>query len=255
MKQYLIFLCFLIAAGAHAQINESDTMRLQMQYRVGGNWQEGNFEIFTIRAAADLSTMLGNGQWVFKTQNNYLYQEVFKSRVDEDLFSRNYLYFRPQERVYGFLIGFLSTNFRRKIDLRAFGGAGATWQVIRRPKHLLKIAGGLLYEETNFFGETYNRSFYNGSSQINVWRSSHWLIGRHELLEGRLILNYYCFFQPSLQRGDNYRWQTEVYLDLPLFKGLNINFSYIYNHENVIVVGLRNFDLFFTYGISYQFKR
>lgn len=238
-----------------AQINESDTLRLQTRVNIGGNWQEGNFEIFTLRAKADLSTMLGKGTWVFKTQNNYLYQEVFKTRVDEDIFSRNFLYFKPQSRIYGFAIGFISTNFRRKIDLRYFGGGGATWQIIRTDKNILKIAAGILYEETKFKTDNFNIDFYDGSRFINVLRSSHWLIGKHEMFGGKVILDYYCFIQPSLQRADNYRWQVEASLDFPLSKALKVGVSYIYTYENVIADRLRNFDQFFTYGFTYQFKK
>lgn len=252
---FLVLFWLAVSATGFAQLNESDTMRLQMRYRIGGNWQEGNFEIFTLRATADLSTVINNYDWVFKTQNNYLYQEVFKKRVDEDFFSRNYLYYKPMNKIYGFVIGFVSTNFRRKIDVRYSGGAGFTWQIVRNPKHTLKFANGLLYEESYFAGNEYNISFYNGSNFIPVWRSSHWLIGRHEIFDKKLIFNYYCFVQPAFDRADNYRFQIEASLDMPLLKGLNINISYIYTHENVIISGLRNFDQFFTYGISYQFRK
>jgi len=219
MKKFIWILC-LLPVSLLAQINESDTLALQTRVNIGGNWQEGNFEIFTLRTKADLSTMLGNKTWVFKTQNNYLYQEVFKKRVDEDIFSRNFLYFKPQSRVYGFAIGFISTNFRRKINIRYFGGVGSTWQIVRTNKNTLKIAAGILYEETKFNSETYNIDFYNGSRFINVLRSSHWLIGKHEIFGGKMILDYYCFIQPSLQRADNYRWQVEASLDFPLGKAL-----------------------------------
>jgi hypothetical protein len=251
----IIWILLFIPFHLFAQINESDTLRLQTRVNIGGNWQEGNFEIFTLRAKADLSTMLGNGTWVFKTQNNYLYQEVFKTRVDEDIFSRNFLYFKPQSRIYGFAIGFISTNFRRKIDIRYFGGGGATWQIIRTDKNILKIAAGILYEETKFKIDNFNIDFYDGSRFINVLRSSHWLIGKHEMFGGKVILDYYCFIQPSLQRADNYRWQVEASLDFPLSKALKVGVSYIYTYENVIADRLRNFDQFFTYGFTYQFKK
>jgi hypothetical protein len=70
---FLVLFWLAVSATGFAQLNESDTMRLQMRYRIGGNWQEGNFEIFTLRATADLSTVINNYDWVFKTQNNYLY--------------------------------------------------------------------------------------------------------------------------------------------------------------------------------------
>ncbi len=251
----IIWVLLFIPFHLLAQINESDTLRLQTRVNIGGNWQEGNFEIFTLRTKADLSTMLGNGTWVFKTQNNYLYQEEFKTRVDEDVFSRNFLYFKPQSRIYGFAIGFISTNFRRKIDIRYFGGGGATWQIIRTDKNILKIAAGILYEETKFKIDNFNIDFYDGSRFINVLRSSHWLIGKHEMLGGKVIFDYYCFIQPSLQRADNYRWQVEASLDFPLSKALKVGVSYIYTYENVIADRLRNFDQFFTYGFTYQFKK
>lgn len=193
MKKIIWILFLFPISSLLAQINESDTLALQTRVNIGRNWQEGNFEIFTLRTKADLSTMLGDKKWVFKTQNNYLYQEVFKVLVDEYFFIRNFLYFKPQSRIYGFAIGFISTNFRRKIDIRYFGGVGSTWQIVKTSKNTLKIAAAILYEESKFKTDDFNVDFYDGSCFINVLRISHWLIGKHEMFGGKTILEYYCF--------------------------------------------------------------
>ncbi len=246
-------LLFLNIQSIYCQINESDTLTLQMRQNVGGTFQIGNFELFVLRFKADLSAKI-HDNWVFKTQNNYLYQTVFQKKVDEDIYSRNFIYYKPNSKLYGFAIAFISTNFRRKIDYRYFTGCGATLHLIRNKNHVIKFANGLLYEETKFKKIEFNDSFYDGNNFIQLYRSSHWLVGNHTFFNNHLHLYYYAFFQPSLNRFSNYRAQVESILEIPIRKNLFVNFTHVYTYENVIAKGLKNYDSILTYGITYQMK-
>ena len=250
---FISFNIFVLFEKAFCQINESDTLKFQMRQSATGTFQIGNFELFVLRYKLDLSTRITD-KWVFKTQNSYLYQTVAKKRVDEDIYSRNFIYFKPQSLLYGFAIAFVSTNFRRKIEYRYFTGIGATLHLLRTKNHVLKFANALLYEDTRFRNNQFNDAFYDGNKHIKLYRSSHWLIGNHFLFNNRLHLYYYAFFQPSLNRFANYRAQIESILEIPIRKNLLANFTHIYTYENVIVKGLKNYDSILTYGITYQFK-
>ena len=124
-------LVVLFPAVLIAQINESDTVRFKANLSLTGAWQEGNAEVLIFRGKAEV-VVSPTRAIVFKTQNAYLYQEFFKRKADEDIYSRNLLYYRPDRRFYPFLLGYLTTNFRRKVDLRYLAGGGMTWQMVRK---------------------------------------------------------------------------------------------------------------------------
>lgn len=131
----LLFYFLLLPILLSAQINESDTLKTKANLSLTGFYQGGNVETLIFRAKSDFS-FRPLKKWVFKTQNSYVYQEFGKKKADEDILSLNFLYLNPERRLYPLLLGFVSTNFRREIDLRYLVGAGVTYQVLHKKKQL-----------------------------------------------------------------------------------------------------------------------
>lgn len=165
MKHIILFSLLLFPYLLFAQLNESDTVNFKANLSLTGAWQEGNAEVLIFRGKAE-ATVKPIDALVFKTQNSYLYQAFFKQRADEDIYSRNILYFKPERKFYPFLLGFISTNFRRKIDLRYFIGAGATWQIVHNQNHWVKLGISGEYEETDFARDDFNEDNYDGNSFV-----------------------------------------------------------------------------------------
>ncbi|MDX1902905.1 MAG: DUF481 domain-containing protein [Thermonemataceae bacterium] len=245
----ICFVLFLFPFSLFAQINESDTLKLKSNLSLTGFWQEGNVETLIFRGKMDLS-FKPSKSLVFKTQNAYLYQEFFKRKADEDIFSRNFIYFKPENKVYPFLLGFVSTNFRRKIDLRYFVGAGATWQIIRQKNHLLKFALSGEYEETNFALTNFNENEYDGKKSISTWRTTAWILGKHHLFDNKMIFSYESYLQPSVEQNNNLRWQVEASLDFPIWKFLNFRINYLYTFEKIVIEKQKQEDKILTFGIN-----
>ncbi|WP_020606869.1 DUF481 domain-containing protein [Spirosoma spitsbergense] len=250
---WLLLLC-LTAASTLAQLNESDTTLVQVRASLTGSVQQGNVDVTTVRGKLDF-TLSPTRNWVFKSQNSSLYQSFYSTKADNDLFSRNYVYFRPWQRVYPFGIGYVSTNFRRSIAFRYFVGAGSTVQLVNRRQHVLKASVGVVYEETRFSASMFNEAAYNGSSTIARWRATTWLGGGHYLLDNHLRLYYDAFWQPAFSDGVNYRWQFDVGFDFPIWRGLAFNALYTYIHENVVVTHIRADDKILTAGLSYNIRK
>ncbi|GAB4025231.1 hypothetical protein GCM10028809_04870 [Spirosoma gilvum] len=235
-------------------MNESDTARLQVRASLTGNFQQGNVEVTTLRGKLDLVTSPVRS-WVFKSQNSSLYQSFYSTKADNDLFSRNYLYYHPERRVYPFAIAYVSTNYRRKIDLRYFAGAGGTLQLINTPRNVLKVSAGAVFEKTRFTATTYNEIRYNGSQAIDLWRGTAWLGGWHYLLDNHLRLYYDAYYQPAFSDAANYRWQFDFGFDFPIWRGLAFNALYTYTHENVVVTQVQPDDKLLTVGLSYTLRK
>ena len=159
MKNILYFFLFS-PIFLSAQINESDTLNLKASLSLTGFWQGGNVETLIFRAKSNLS-FKPSKKLVFKTQNSYVYQAFGKEKADEDILSLNFLYFNPERKIYPLVLGFVSTNFRREIDLRSLLGVGLAYQVYKKKKDWLKFSLTSEYEQTNSASDKFNLSCCN----------------------------------------------------------------------------------------------
>lgn len=242
---YLLFFSSFI----FAQLNESDTLKIKGQLSITGFWQGGNVQTIIFRTKAEGSVVPFKNS-VFKTSNSYVYQEFGKTKADEDILSLNFLYFNTHKKVYPLLLGFVSTNFRREIDIRYLFGAGMAFQIFNNKKNWIKLALSSEYERTNFKKTNFNHAVYNGEKSINTWRSTIWLNGRYELFKKKLILNHESYFQPSLQESNNYRWQADLSAEFPLWKYLNFKISYLHTFESLVIENQKQEDQFLSFGFT-----
>lgn len=254
LKPFLLFIILSMSMGkSFAQLNESDTTKFQLRASVTGNYQQGNVEVLNIKSKLDF-TYSPYKNWVLKSQNSSLYQAFYSVEADNDIFSRNYIYYQPQHKVYPFAIAYISTNYRRKIDNRYFAGAGITYQLINKKKNVLKLSASTVYETTNFKSNTYNYNEYNGDDKINLWRGTLYVGGWNYLLEKHIRLYYDAYWQPAFNNSNNYRTQVDVGVDFPIWKGLSFNAVYAFTHENVMIEKVKQEDKILTFGIAYNLK-
>jgi hypothetical protein len=255
MKSFhLCFLVLLITAkNTHAQLNESDTVKFQLRTSVTGNYQQGNVEVLTLRSKLDF-TFSPVRDFVFKSQNSSLYQAFYSTKADNDIFSRNYLYYKPQKKVYPFAITYISTNYRRKIDNRYFAGAGVTWQLINKANHVIKLSASVIYERSAFYTTVFNYTEYNGNKNIKLWRGTFYIGGWSYTAAKHIRLYYDAFYQPALNNKHNYRLQADIGLDFPVWKGLSFTALYTLTHENVVVKNIKQDDRILTFGLAYNFR-
>lgn len=253
-KGILISTLLLLSMGKLlAQLNESDTVKLQLRAGLTGAYQQGNVEVLTIKSKLEFSLM-PHKNWVLKSQNSSLYQSFYGTEADNDVFSRNYLYFKPQNKLYAFAIAYVSGNFRRKIDNRYFAGAGATYQIINTGKNVIKLSASAVYENTHFKANTYNYTEYNGQDNISLWRGTLYVGAWHYLFDKHIRLYYDAYWQPAFNQNNNYRIQVETGLDFPIWKGLSFNALYVYTHENLVVANIKQDDSIITFGLAYNLK-
>lgn len=248
MKKVLCYL-FFCPVILSAQINESDTLDIQASLSLTGFWQDGNVQTTIFRGSTDFSFKPWK-KGVFKTQNSYVYQEFGKQKADEDILSLNFLYFNPERKVYPLLLGFVSTNFRREIDLRSLFGVGVTYQMLNTKKNWLKISVSSEYEQTNFSEGNFNRLEYIGNSSIKTFRGTIWINGKYQLFENKVVISHESYYQPSLEQGNNYRWRANLGLELPIWKFLSFKINYLHTFESIVIVNQKQADRFLTFGFS-----
>tara|TARA_R110002096_G_scaffold6222_13_gene28836 strand:- start:812 stop:1570 length:759 start_codon:yes stop_codon:yes gene_type:complete len=248
MKKVLY--CFLIfPIFLSAQINESDTLSVKASLSLTGFYQGGNVETLIFRAKTDLSFKPWRN-WVFKNQNSYVFQEFGKVKADEDMLSLNFLYLNPERKIYPFVLAFVSTNFRREIDLRSLFGAGATIQILSKKDNWLKLSVSSEYEQTRFSKTDFNYSEYDGNESINTLRGTIWINGKYHVFKKKIILNHEIYFQPSLEQSNNFRWQADVNLEFPIWKYLNFKINYRHTFESIVIESQKQEDRFLTFGFT-----
>ena len=248
MKKILYYFLFS-PIFLSAQINESDTLNLKANLSLTGFYQGGNVETLIFRAKSDLS-FKPLKKWVFKTKNSYVYQEFGKEKADEDILSLNFLYFNPERKIYPLLLGFVSTNFRREINLRYLLGAGVTYQILNKKNNWLKLAISSEYEQTDFGKGNFNLSEYNGNKSLNTFRGTIWVNGKYHLFKKKIIVNHEFYFQPSLEQSNNFRWQADVGIELPIWEFLNFKINYLHTFESVVIENQKREDNILTFGFT-----
>lgn len=248
MYKFLYCLLFL-PLFLSAQINESDTLSVKASLSLTGFYQGGNVETLIFRAKSDFSFIPWK-KWVFKNQNSYVYQAFSKEKADEDILSLNFLYLNPDRKIYPFVLGFISTNFRREIDLRSLVGAGATFQIFNKEENWLKLSLSSEYEQTKFAETNFNYSEYDGNESINTFRGTIWVNGKYQMFKKKVILNHEIYFQPSLEQSNNFRWQADVGLELPIWKYLNFKINYRHTFESIVIENQKQKDNMLTFGFT-----
>lgn len=248
MKKVLYYFLFFPIVLL-AQINESDTLNVKASLSLTGFYQGGNVETVIFRAKSDFSFKPWK-KWVFKNQNSYVYQEFGKEKADEDILSLNFLYLNPERKIYPFVLGFVSTNFRREIDLRYLLGAGTTFQILNKKNNWLKLSISSEYEQTDFSKTNFNLSEYDGNKSIKTLRGTIWVNGKYQVFKKKVILNHELYFQPSLEQSNNFRWQADVGLELPIWQFLNFKINYRHTFESIVIENQKEEDRFLTFGFT-----
>lgn len=242
----------LVSTGLNGQIHESDTSRFHTALKASGFFQNGNVEVVILRGNVD-ALLFGNRTFVFKTQNQLLFQQFSGFTTDNDIYSRNFIYFTPSARYYPFLLSFVQTNLRRQLDLRYFHGIGGTIRLLDHPNHRIKSSLAFVYERTNFSGSDYNVDAFDGDRTLVFYRPIAYIDSHHQLSKdvGLAITAYYM---PTLNTT-NQRLNINASASFQLVKQLSLQLMYRYEYEQIVIAQVSQSDQVFTVGLGYQFKQ
>ncbi len=251
MMRKLLLLFALLPFCLFAQKTDSDTLKLKADASLNGFWQTGNVTTFIFRTRANLSYRPWD-KWILTSRNSYLYQEFGRVKADVDIESLNFLSFDPDRRFFPLVIGIVTSNFRREIDLRYKIGAGVTYKLFDSEDVKLRFSLSSEYENTHFDKDQFNFDEYNGSTYINTVRSTLWVSGEYHVFDKKLILKHIAFFQPSLGDSNNFRWEADLTAELPISKKFAFNANYLHTYERIVVEDQKQADRFLTFGFTYK---
>jgi len=129
---------------------------------------------------------------------------------------------------------------------------GVSFQLLDQKTHWLKLSLSTEYEQTRFSETNFNLNFYDEQEAIRTFRTTLWVNGRYELWDKKVVLTHESYVQPSLERGDNFRWQADLGLELPVWKFLTFKVNYLHSFESVVILDQKQEDRFLTFGFSVQ---
>lgn len=248
------FLFTFSCLNSYAQLNESDTSRIQINAGINGIRQTGNVDLGILRSRLELVAKLSD-TFFFKSQNNSLFQEFSGFKADNDINSRNYLYYHPEKRMYPFAMVYMQSNFRLKIQQRFFYGAGATIQLIKKENHSFKTSVSIVDEKTRYRVNEFNEAFYSGLNAIEIVRPTLYLAGNHQFDHQKIQFHYTVYWQPGIAHVSNQRFQAEAGIAFNIWEGLSVNLQYLTISEEVVPINVKQNDAMFTVGVNYQLKK
>lgn len=249
MKKTVFILFVVLSCSVFSQVKSKDSIRFRADLSLTGFWQGGNVETLIFRASNKFEYQPSKNIR-FRSQNSYVLQEFGRVKADEDILSLNFLNLNASRRVHPLFLAFFSTNFRRKINYRYIVGSGVSYQVLKDKKDELNVSLTGEYEHTEFKTRDFTIDDYDGFEAINTWRSTFWLQGKYHLFKGKMVLSHEFYFQPSLQKSDNFRWRGDLGMEFPIWDFLNFKINYYRTYESVVVQNQLPEDEFLTFGFT-----
>lgn len=248
MKSIFTTALFLTAwANLSAQLNESDSIRWQVKFNATASVLNGNVARTLLLTRIEVAH--ANERWGISTRNDYQYGRTFYNLTENDVISYNFIYIKPLARVYPYVMGLVETNLRRRIDFRYQVGPGVSWNVVRKKTSFVKLSLTGTYENSQYSGSVFDDEQYNGNTVLDTWRLTGRIFGKHRLLD-KVRISYEFWWQQSLSDRVNYRYHTEEAIELPVTKHIAFRTALRYSYENIELVGLKPYDLFWTYGLT-----
>ncbi len=238
---------------AKAQLLEKDTTAWSATLAGSFFLSTGNVDRLLLRADAAVRHLAPG--WGFSAEQTYQYGTFGAFQTENDLFSRNFLYYQPRKRVYPYAMLWLESNYRKRIDFRYQVGPGLSWRVIGGGKHLVKFSLTGTYERTHFAGNDFVNADSQSSPIIETLRLTGRLYGTHRLAGGKLSLLYEGWFQQSLRFRNNYRFHTHVLVQAPLSRAVSLQSRLDYLYEHVVLRGVAPGDLYLTVGVQLHVDR
>jgi hypothetical protein len=186
-----------------------------------------------------------------KSSNSYIYGTIFKNETENDLFSRNFIYLHPRKRVYPYAMLWLQHSQRQQIQFRYQAGVGLTCTIINNQTHLVKASATLSKENTRYNGTSFAVEPENlTGNEVENYRATVRLFGHHSVFENKLKLQYETWYQPTFGDAENWRYQLNASVEVPLSKLISFRSSLIYAHENIVLSSIKRDDKILTFGLT-----
>lgn len=192
--------------------------------------------------------------WGGFVQPSWVFGQVNGKRSDNELFVRVLGFHAFADRWFAFAVGVGEHSLHRKIDERAFGGAGVGITALREPAARLLVSVGVVDEVTWFASPLLADGTVLANDRRQTVRAVARLYGRYVLPGAGVVLTHDLYVMPSVSARSDLRAIAYVALDVPIHGGLAGRVVVDASYEQRIVEGTEHDDLAVTFGLSYAFR-
>lgn len=238
-----LFMLLVSTPALQAQLAESDTLPWHVELSASFFLSSGNVDRVLWRTDATLKH--ATEAWGIASSSTYLFGSFGGNATERDLLARNFVYLLPKERLYPYLMFWLQTHKRRRIDWRYQLGPGVTLVARRTASEIVKLSATVTYEQTELQGHP-----LVVPSDPDLWRLTGRLFAAQSLFSGRLQVRYELWHQVALQDGGDHRWFADVSLRVPLQTWLSLRSDASATRESRVLPGVRRRDLYWTFGVT-----
>ncbi|WP_315816647.1 DUF481 domain-containing protein [Paraflavitalea speifideaquila] len=172
-------------------------------------------------------TINSSNTWIYGRQGSRLTNNDFSTALNMD-------YLKNNQRLYYWGLITFTSSYSLKINHQLQAGAGIGYNFINKENAELVVSNGLLYETNNL--ELAQRGHDQYQTVRNSLRIKYkWVINHQVVFEGM------HFWQPSLERFDDYIIRSNSALSIKLRKWLSLTTALTYNklsrtnRENLLV--------------------
>lgn len=233
MKRMIVVALVLLVCGcANAQFN--DSTHYHVKFATTGIINRTNdAKSFVLNNALGFQvnkeklTINSSNAWIYGRQGSRLTNNDFSTALNVD-------YLKNRQRLYYWGLVTFTSSYSLKINHQLQGGAGIGYNFLNKEQAELVVSDGLLYETSDLTLPQ------GGDDRYQTVRNSlrikyRWVINNLVMLEGM------HFWQPSLERFDDYIIRSNSALSIKLRKWLSLTTALTYNklsrtnRENLLV--------------------
>jgi len=257
MRAVFIFILLLAAVCGTipvvAQLNEADTSAWQTEGNLSLKLNTGNVERLIITPELNVAHVSNAKTWGCSARERYTYGTFGNVISERDLLSRNFVYYRPEQRFYPYLMLWFQTHERQRLGFRYQAGAGVTWGTLRSKQQLLKISATITCEGNDYKEGNLTLMADTLVTGYQTFRITGRVFGSHVVVNDVMNGYYEALFQQALDNAGNWRVFAESGINIRVTKAFAMRTYMNYEYQTVHVRTERPADLILNVGASYRF--
>ncbi len=245
-------LLVLWALPVQAQLTEGDTLRWKGQASLNSSLTQGNVERFL--AIGEVAGSHHRHPVGLQGSIRYLYGTFGPFRTENDWTARCFAYWRPDRRLYPFIMALSESQLRRQIDYRVQVGVGLSVWFVRQRQGQLKFSLSTTAERTDYTADRLEGLGPLTHRRLEVMRLTARLAGQIVLLADRLSLSYEAWGQQSFSQPENQRLFLQAGFQSKLHRSIALQSRLLYLWESWVPPRVAAADLFWTAGFTIQLQ-
>lgn len=240
-KSFIATILFLLLTSLTARAQFNDTTQYHVIFNGTGTANrtpDGNAYLLNngLRFEVKKKSIALNASntWVYGKSNNSVTNNDYSGALDFNLY-------KAIPHAYYWGLANYNTSFSLKINNQLLAGGGIAYSIYDRKNAYLNISNGLLYDLSDINTSDTTREVY--STIRNSLR-----LQMHFVINNLFTIDSGNFWQPSLNRGDDYILRTNFALGFKVTNWLTLSSSLNYNK----ISRTKAENLLLTYGLKLE---